>query len=174
MFINIQVGGVVLIALDLDGTVWDHLDISSLYPPFKRVGPLTIADSRGVVVNLRPRLRYFLQWAWGAGHILTTLSWNDFDVAYQALRAFELDGYFHYLAIEPHPRKDKMLYRVLRQIREERGVEIRPSDVVYVDDRDIHIREIWENIGPVRFFQFGKDVRCFTELVEVLSPSQRS
>jgi len=50
-----------------------------------------------------------------------------------------------------------MLHRVLRQIREERGVEIQPSDIVYVDDRDIHIREIWENIGPVRFIQFGKD-----------------
>ncbi len=67
-----------------------------------------------------------------------------------------------------------MLHRVLRQIREERGVEIQPSDIVYVDDRDIHIREIWENIGPVRFIQFGKDVKCFTELVEALSPSRRS
>lgn len=174
MFINIQEGHAMLIALDLDGTAWDHPDISSLYPPFKRVGPLAIADNRGVVVNLRPHLKYFLQWARGAGHILATLSWNDFDVAYQALRAFELDGYFHYLAIEPHPRKDKMLHRVLRQIREERGVEIQPSDIVYVDDRDIHIREIWENIGPVRFIQFGKDVKCFTELVEALSPSRRS
>jgi len=53
-------------------------------------------------------------------------------------------------------------------------VEIQPSDIVYVDDRDIHIREIWENIGPVRFIQFGKDVKCFTELVEALSPSRRS
>jgi len=174
MFINIQTEGVMLIALDLDGTVWDHPDISSLYPPFKRASPLTITDSRGVAVNLRPHLRDFLQWARGAGHLLTTLSWNDFDVAYEALRAFELDGYFHYLAIEPHPRKDKMLYRVLKQIREERGIEIRPSDVVYVDDRDIHIREIWENIGPVRFLQFGKDVRCFTELISALSPSPHS
>jgi len=65
MFINIQAEDAMLIALDLDGTAWDHPDISSLYPPFKRVGPLAIADSRGVVVNLRPRLRYFLQWARG-------------------------------------------------------------------------------------------------------------
>jgi magnesium-dependent phosphatase-1 len=95
-------------------------------------------------------------------------------VAYQALRAFELDGYFHYLAIEPHPRKDKMLHRVLKRIREERGVEIEPKDIVYVDDRDIHIKEIRENIGPVQFIQFGKDVKCFLELVELLSPSRRS
>ena len=164
----------MLIVLDLDGTVWDHLDISSLYPPFRRAGPFTIIDSRGSAVNLRPHVRDFLLWARENGHILTTLSWNDFNVAYQALKTFEIESYFHYLAIEPHPRKDKMLYKLLRQIKEERGVEIKPKDIVYVDDRDIHVKEIRENIGLVLFIQFGKDVKCFLELVELLSPSRRS
>ncbi|MGC9131359.1 MAG: magnesium-dependent phosphatase-1, partial [Pyrobaculum sp.] len=52
----------MLIALDLDGTAWDHLDISSLYPPFRRVSPLKIQDSRGVEVALRPHLPDFLKW----------------------------------------------------------------------------------------------------------------
>ncbi|RFA98515.1 magnesium-dependent phosphatase-1 [Pyrobaculum aerophilum] len=159
----------MLIALDLDGTVWDHHDISSLYPPFKRVSPLKIQDSRGAEVTLRKHVRDFLQWARNSGHIITTLSWNDFQVAYQALRAFEIDAYFHYLVIEPHPRKDKMLYYLLRRIKAERGVEIKPQDIVYIDDRDIHIREIWENIGPVRFIQFGIDVKCFLEIIPLLS-----
>lgn len=164
----------MFIALDLDGTVWDHLDISSLYPPFRRVSQLKIQDGRGVEVSLRPHVLDFLKWAREVGHILATLSWNDFDVAYQALRAFEIDKYFHYLAIEPHPRKDKMLYRLLRQVKMERRLDIGPHDVVYIDDRDIHIREIWENIGPVRFIQFGRDVKCFLEIIQLLNPSPRS
>ncbi|MEZ0318490.1 MAG: magnesium-dependent phosphatase-1 [Pyrobaculum sp.] len=157
----------MLVALDLDGTVWDHEDISSLYPPFRRISQLQIADSKGVVVTLRKHVRDFLIWARG-GHILSTLSWNDFDVAYQALKAFEIDHYFHYLVIEPHPRKDKMLWRLLRRIKEEKGIEVRPSDILYIDDRDIHIGQIRENLGPVRFLQFGKDVSCFTEVIEYL------
>ncbi|MEM1598125.1 MAG: magnesium-dependent phosphatase-1 [Pyrobaculum sp.] len=158
----------MLIALDLDGTVWDHGDISSLYLPFRKISQMQIVDSRGVVVTLRRHVRDFLAWARGEGHILSTLSWNDFDVAYQALKAFEIDRYFHYLVIEPHPRKDKMLWRLLRRIREERGVDVQPGDILYIDDRDIHIGQIRENIGPVRFLQFGKDVSCFTEVVEYL------
>lgn len=160
----------MLIAVDLDGTVWDHPDISSLYPPFRRVAPLKIADSRNTEVNLRPHVRDFLRWANEAGHLLSTLSWNDHDVAYQALQAFEIDAYFHYLAIEPHPRKDKMLYKLLRQIEQERGVRIRPEEIVYIDDRDIHLKDILENIGKVRFIHFGKDVQCFLEIPRIISP----
>lgn len=158
----------MLIALDLDGTVWDHLDISSLYPPFLKKSAQEIVDSRGVPVRLREGVREFLATARERGHILSTLSWNDYNVAYQALKAFEIDQYFHYLVIEPHSRKDKMLYNLLRRIKAERGVELRPQDVLYVDDRDIHIGEIWSNIGPVRFIQFGRDVKNFWELLKLL------
>lgn len=159
----------MLVAVDLDGTVWDHKDISSLYPPFRRISTHVIVDKNGEAVNLRPRVEDFLKWARQEGFILSTLSWNDYDVAYQALRAFELDRYFHYIVVEPHPRKDKMLYRLLQQIKRERGVEIRPQDVVYIDDRDIHLREILENVGPVKFIHFGKDVKCFSEIPPLLS-----
>ena len=42
----------VIVFVDLDGTLWDHEDISSLIPPFKRLSEFSFADSRGVVVNL--------------------------------------------------------------------------------------------------------------------------
>jgi len=159
--------GVKLVALDLDGTLWDCEDISLLTPPFRRVEEGVMVDSEGREVRVREGAEDFLKWCVGKGLILVTLSWNDPGKALEALRALGLLKYFRYHAIEYHPRKHEMLLKLLRRLRSE-GINVRPEEVVYVDDRDIHVDDMVKHVGPVEFLHFGIDVKDFHELRKVL------
>ncbi len=162
-----------LLLLDLDGTLWDHHDISSLKPPFKKAGKNTIIDSNGVEVRAYEDMINLLKWAKTKNAITSTLSWNIKEIAIEALKTLELTSLFDYLTIEPHPRKDLMLKKLLKTINKERGVKIPPCRIVYIDDREIHIREIYENIGTVNFLKAWKSFRnlqdCITKIEKKLS-----
>jgi len=162
-----MVKGIKLVALDLDGTLWDCEDISLLTPPFRRVREGVIADSEGREVRVREGAEDFLKWCVAKGLILVTLSWNDPRKALDALGALGLLKYFHRHAVEYHPRKHEMLLKLLKRLQDE-GIDVRPEEVVYVDDRDIHVDDVVKHVGPVKFLHFGKDVRNFRELRKLL------
>ncbi len=151
-------GRVKVVFLDLDGTVWNHSDISSLIPPFRVVNDDVIKDRAGVEVRLREGVREFLRFARELGLVVAALSWNDPEIALEALKAFKLVNHFDRLYIEPHPHKGLVMLRAIKEL----GVE--PEEVIYVDDRDIHLSEVRELVGNVKFVQFGKDVKGFEEL----------
>jgi HAD superfamily phosphatase (TIGR01681 family) len=75
----------VVVFMDLDGTLWDHEDISQLTPPFKRISSEEIVDSSGVVVRVHRIALELLDYASRRGFILSTLSWND---PHKALEGF--------------------------------------------------------------------------------------
>lgn len=162
-----------LLLLDLDGTLWDHPDISTLKPPFKRVGELVIVDSEGVEVRAYKGMVELLRWARSNNGITSTLSWNVRDIALEALETLNLTRLFDYLMIEPHPRKDRMVKKLLEKIRSERGVAIPPCRIVYIDDRDIHVEDIYKNIGRVHFLKAWESFRntqeCILEIKEALN-----
>ncbi len=152
-----------LLLMDLDGTLWDHLDISSLKPPFTRVSGNAIVDSNGVMVRLFSDAIKILRWARASGALVSTLSWNYPSKALAALEAFGLKDMFDYLIIEPHPYKGEMVRKLLEKIRLERGLELPPCRIVYIDDRDIHINEIRQKIGNVVFLRAWRDFRTYEE-----------
>ncbi len=156
-------GRVKVVFLDLDGTVWDHSDISSLIPPFRVVDDDVIKDRAGVEVRLRVGVREFLRFVRDLGLVVAALSWNDPEIALEALKAFKLVNYFDRLYIEPHPHKGLVMLKAIKEL----GVE--PEEVIYVDDRDIHLGEVRELVGNVKFIQFGKDVSGFKELKELIA-----
>ena len=156
-----------LVVLDLDGTLWDCEDISLLTPPFRVVRKGVIIDSEGREVRIRDGVDDFLKWCMAKGLILATLSWNDLRKALDALRALGMLEYFRHHAIEYHPRKHEMLLKLLRKLRDE-GIDVRPEEIVYVDDRDIHVDDVVKHVGPVKFLHFGRDVRNFRELRKLL------
>lgn len=169
--------GVWLLLLDLDGTLWNHLDISTLNPPFKRVRKGVIVDSKGVRVELYNDMVKLLEWAKSRNAITSTLSWNIREIAIEALRTFGILRLFDYLVIEPHPRKDLMLKKLLDKIEVEKEVEIPPCKIVYIDDRTIHVRDIYENIGKIHFLKawdsFKNFKECALRVEELLSECNR-
>lgn len=152
-----------LLLLDLDGTVWDHLDVSSLSPPFRRVGRGVIADSRGARVTLYQYMVRLALWARRRGAIVASLSWNAPFNALEALRAFRIDGVFDYHLIEPHPWKGRVLARFLRALWRERRLRVPPERIVYFDDRDIHLDDIRGLVGPVRYVRSHVNCRGFED-----------
>ncbi len=139
----------ILVAVDLDGTVWSHPDISVLKKPFKKLGQDTLVDAEGTVIRLRPRIREFLEELRKIpGVLVTTLSWNRPDNALEALSLLGLKDLFDYIVIEDHPHKDRMLEKLFQQIS-------RPPKqgcLVYLDDRTIHVEDIRRNIDPQVLF----------------------
>lgn len=158
-----------LLLLDLDGTLWDHKDISSLELPFIKLNEDTISDLHGTLVRLNYDIVKLLKWARGKGAITSTLSWNIPEKAIAALKAFDVIKYFDYLAIENTDRKDLILRKLLKKIKRERGITFKHNRIIYIDDLDIYVRDIYENIGKIHFLQVNVDFSTFNEAINIIS-----
>ena len=156
-----------VLVLDLDMTLWNHPDISALTLPFKLEDRDVIVDSRGVRVMLYPGVRELLRWARTSGKVISIASWNNPEPALEALRLFGILDYFFKPKIQYHPHKHLMLLELIRDL-EELGYRVHPEDIVYVDDRDIHLGEIYSRVGRVRYVQMWRDARDHWELIKLL------
>jgi len=154
-----------LLLVDLDGTMWDHKNVSELEPPFKRVSETRVVDSRGVAVNLYQDTLKIVLWARSRGAIVSSLSWNEPEKALGVLEAFGIRGLFHHHMIENHPNKDIMISKLLAELGR-KGTRIPLCRVVYIDDRTIHLEAIYRNIGKLVFLQAWKDFKSYEEAVE--------
>ncbi len=152
------------VLLDLDGTLWNCMDISSLEPPFVPISRNTIVDARGRTVKLFEGVREFLEKLRELDLRVVALSWNVKEIAVLALRAFDIDRYFDDFVIEPHPFKGYMM----RKYFAERGISVDPNEILYIDDRDVHLQDIEKNVGRVRFVQMWRDVKSFEELTDLV------
>ncbi len=153
-----------LLLMDLDGTMWDHKNVSELIPPFKRVSETRVVDSRNVPVNLYIDTLKIVLWARERGAIISSLSWNEPKKALGVLDAFGIRDLFHYHMIENHPNKDQMILKLLSMLKEE-GLDIPLCRIIYIDDRTIHLDSIYRNIGRIVFLQAWKDFKNHEEAV---------
>ena len=152
-----------LLLLDLDGTLWDHLDVSALKPPFKLVQPGVIADSNGAHLRIYRYMIELAVWARRSGGIVASLSWNVPYNALEALRTLRVDSVFDYHLIEPHPWKGRILSKFLSMLYMERRIAIPPGRIIYFDDRDIHLDDIRRAVGPVNYVKSNSDCKNFEE-----------
>ncbi|MBO3757961.1 MAG: magnesium-dependent phosphatase-1, partial [Candidatus Brockarchaeota archaeon] len=66
---------------------------------------------------------------------------------------------------EPHPNKHLMIQKIIRNLSE-KGINISPNEILYIDDRDIHLSKIKEKVGNVKFLKFGVDVKNWQEVID--------
>ncbi|PWV36710.1 MAG: magnesium-dependent phosphatase-1 [Desulfurococcaceae archaeon] len=167
-----RVLGSFLLLMDLDGTMWDHKNVTDLTPPFKRVSETKVVDSRGVEVNLYPEALKILLWARSSGAYVSSLSWNDPEKALGVLKAFGISDLFHQHMIENHPNKDIMISKLLSMLKS-RGIQYPLCRIVYIDDRTIHLDSIYRNIGRIVFLQAWKDFKTHLEAIEAIEKRLR-
>jgi len=153
----------VIVFIDLDGTLWDHEDISQTTPPYTCTCDVLV-DSRGVAVRLHSGVRDFLAFLKSSGLKVYTLSWNNPFKALSALKCLELEQYFDGHAISESPEKHVGMLRVLNSLHS----PVKPCQVVYIDDRDIHVDGIREHVGEVWFIHMWRDVKDFSELATLI------
>ena len=154
--------------IDLDGTIWNHLDVSALTPPFRRIGTDVIEDSAGIKVRLSRGVREFLVGVRKLGIIIASLSWNNPVKALEIIKAFGINHLFDVHYIEPHPRKGEVMAYALMDLSEKLNIRLGPENVVYIDDRDIHISEVREKVGDVLFLHAWRDFKDFKEAYEII------
>ncbi len=156
-----------LVILDLDGTLWDHWDASKLEPPFRLINRDTLVDRKGEKLRLYPGVRTFLYSLRKCRLKVTVASWNKPSIILPILDILDLMRFLNFYIIEYHDRKDLMIRKIINWYERE-CEEIKPSEIVYIDDRDIHIKQIRENIGEVFFIMIWRDVRGYNEILEIL------
>ncbi len=157
-----------LLFMDLDGTLWDNLDVSSCKLPFKPIDGDRISDSSGTIISLNPDSREFLKWARDAGAIISTCTWNDTAHAMGAIEAFDLKKAFDYFQITNDPRKDKLMKDLLETLHRKK-VHIEHRNIFYLDDRDIHMSEIRHLIPEINFLYMGVHVKGLANARKIIS-----
>lgn len=156
-----------LIVLDVDRTIWSHHNSSDLVPPFKLLSTNLVKDRYGSKVRLNEKLREFLEFSRKKGLLLSIASWNEPENVLELLSMFSIVNYFVFPTIEPHPNKSHMIQKIISNLGE-KGIRISPEEILYIDDRDIHLREVRAILGNVLFLKYGSDVKNWQEVVNVV------
>uniref|UniRef100_A0A7C2BKA1 Magnesium-dependent phosphatase-1 n=1 Tax=Thermosphaera aggregans TaxID=54254 RepID=A0A7C2BKA1_9CREN len=155
-----------IVFVDLDGTLWDHEDVSQMHPPFRKMGEGVIVDSNGSVLRVNEHMLEILKNLKKEQILLSTLSWNNPDIALQALQELGLRELFHYHAIEFHPRKDLMAEKALAFFTVKYGCK--DFKIVYIDDRDTHLNDFKKKYPDTCFIMAWRDFSNFEEGLEAV------
>jgi len=146
-----------LLATDIDGTLWDTLDISLIPPPYMADGKGRLRSADGTIVRLIPAAIDFVKWCRRNGATVASLSWNVPERVFPAIEVLGISDLFDFHATEYTDAKHERLFDLLGKLRQ-RGIAIPPQRVVYVDDRDIHIESIRKKVGDIVWIHIWKEV----------------
>ncbi len=158
---------VKLVILDLDRTLWDHHNVTELQAPFTGIDAETVTDATGVRVRLQPGARALLDTLRERGILISTASWNEPAPTFAILETLGLRDYFVHPKVEFHPYKERMVTALVQELSEE-GVRLRPEEILYVDDRALHLRRVRRAVGPVQTLQAGVDIRDLHDVIDYL------
>lgn len=156
-----------LVIFDCDLTLWDHPNVTALVVPFTRIDADTVTDAVGAQVRLTPGAREVLEELRARNILISIASWNQPVPVFALFELFELATYFTRPKVEPHPYKERMIGALLHELAAE-GIHLKPDEVLYVDDRALHLRRVCEAHGPIRTLCPGADICDFREVVRYI------
>lgn len=162
-----------LVILDLDRTLWDHHNVTELRAPFTRRDAETVADATGARVRLLPGARELLDALRERGILISIASWNEPAPAFAILEALGVRDYFVHPKVEFHPYKERMVSDLLRELSAD-GVHVQPEDILYIDDRALHLRRVEAAVGPLHVLRAGVDIRDLRDVLTHLEPLRRA
>ena len=157
-----------LVILDLDRTLWDHHNVTDLRLPFRRVDAETVEDAGGVRVRLRPGVRELLGGLRERGVLISVASWNEPAPVFAILDQLELTEFFICPQVAPHPYKERTIAALLQELAA-RGVAVAPEEVLFVDDRELHLRRVRAAVGPVQTLHAGVEISDLRDVLKALN-----
>lgn len=150
--------GIRLVILDADMTLWNHPDISSLTLPFKKLDKNSLIDAKGDILKLFDGIRDLLKELKKKELITSLATWNNPEHVREAIHMFEIDEFFDFIAIENTSDKHLLISRILEKLHNS-AVQLEPHEILYIDDRTRHLKDIYSKIGKVIFLQMWEDVK---------------
>ena len=154
-----------LVVFDADKTLWTHPNVSSLILPFELVGKDMITDANGETFQLFNGIYELLESLKNKKIIIAMASWNKPEPVKEALRLFAIDQFFKIVKAEFHPDKYLMIENIISELAR-MGIELNAREILYVDDRTLHLEQIIKKIGPLHFIQMWLDVKAPSEIME--------
>jgi magnesium-dependent phosphatase-1 len=154
-----------LVVFDADKTLWTHPNVSSLVLPFKLVSRDSLKDANGDTFQLFDGVRELLEGLENRKVINTVASWNRPEPVKEALRLFAIDQLFKIVKAEFHPDKYLMIESIISELAR-KGIEFNAHEILYVDDRTLHLEQIRKKIGSLHFIQMWVDAKAHNEIME--------
>lgn len=161
-----------LAVFDADKTLWSHPNVSDLALPLRLVDSNTIADANGEEFQLFDGIRELLSKLHAKGVLMTIASWNKPEPVSEALRLFKIESFFTVVKAEFHPDKHRMIENTILELAD-MGIEVRSNEILYIDDRTIHLEKIRKSLGPIQFIQMWVDVKTPKEIIEILEKTEQ-
>lgn len=158
---------VKLVVFDLDHTLWDHPNVSSLVFPLTLVTSDSVEDAERSKVTLFRGIRETLEALRDRGLVLSVASWNDPPPVLELLRLFGLGELFKYPQVEWDVPKVEMIRRTVRLIRRNLHVDIRPEEILFVDDNEKHHEIVREQEKGIRLAKAWVNPKSPTELLNL-------
>jgi len=120
--------------------------------PFKKVDKNSLIDAKGKTLKLFDGIRDLLKGLKKRDLITSLVTWNKSEHVDEAIRLLEIDKFFRFIEVEDTPNKHLLVVRILARLSEG-GVQLGPHEILYVDDRTRHLKDICNKVGRVNFLQ---------------------
>ncbi|MEM0173529.1 MAG: magnesium-dependent phosphatase-1 [Sulfolobaceae archaeon] len=156
-----------VVIFDADKTLWDHHNISEFEGELIRIDKDTITDSKGNKLKLAEGVRDTLEFLKSMKKIIGMATWNYEEKLIKILTMLEIRDYFDIIISRPYPYKFIMIKEIIRMLIE-RGIQIKPEEILFVDDRRQHFGYVWLYNGNIKCIEMWKDVKSFNELLDFI------
>ncbi len=154
-----------LVVFDADKTLWDHHNISLFEEPLKIINQNSIEDSKGNKLTLFPSVRETLQKLKEMGLYLALVTWNFPEKTQLVLKALKLDHFFDLVVSHDYPFKFLYISEIISRFHE-KGINLKPVEFVFIDDRKINFGNTWLYIGNVVCLEMWGDINDHRQIVE--------
>ena len=124
-----------------------------------------VSDANGETFHLFNGIRDVLTTLQKRNIMITVASWNEPEPVKKALELFSIDKFFRTVKAEFHPNKHLMIKHTLLELAGD-GVKLKPEEILYVDDRDLHVDKVKEKVGAIHFIQMWIDAKKPEEILE--------
>jgi len=161
------VGVIKLVIFDADKTLWDHHNISEFEGEVRKIEKDIIVDAKGNKLKLAEGVRETLEFLKKMKVIIGMATWNYEDKLIKILELLEIKAYFDIIISKPFPYKFIMIKEIIR-ILTEKGINVKPEEIIFIDDRRQHFGYVWFYDGNIKCIEMWKDVKSFSELLELL------
>mgnify|MGYP001772497648 CR=1 FL=1 len=154
-----------LVVFDADKTLWDHYNVSIFKKPYKLLNQNSIEDSTGNKLTLFPEVRNTLKEIKNMGLTIALATWNLPDKIDEILALLNLKEYFDIIVSRDHPYKFLLLAEIINRAKE-KGILVKPEEIMLIDDRKAHFGNIWLYLGNVKCLEMWGDIHNYKDILE--------